>query len=70
MVSSIVLYTTVLMFPRTYWFLFTGTLRIAYSAVKMTPYLIKKIIEKKDSYALEVSESQDDPTVKDKLCAS
>ena len=58
MVSSIVFWGSVIMFPRTYWFLCTKTLQTMYVVGKWAPVLIKKIIQDKRN-ALEPSEGQD-----------
>jgi hypothetical protein len=63
---------SVVMFPRFYWFLCTKTLQTMYVVGKLTPELIKKIIQDKNKQvnALDSPKGQDDPQAESSLQAS
>ena len=60
MFSTVVFWGSVVMFPRIYWVLCTKTIQTMYVVGKLTPVLIKKIIQEKNN-ALDSPQSQDDP---------
>lgn len=62
MVSSVIFWGSVVMFPRFYWFLCTKTIQTMYVVGKLAPALIKKIMrDNKQVNALDSPQSQDDP---------
>lgn len=45
MFSSLMFWGSVIMFPRTYWFVCTKTLETMYVVGRLTPQLVKKVID-------------------------